>query len=162
MVVFLYLGAIVAANLLVAHFGPGISVLNAFLFIGLDLTARDRLHTEWQGRHLLLKMSGLIVVGSALSYALNRDAGPIAVASLVAFGLAAVADGVVFHSLRRRGWFTRANGSNVVGAAVDSIVFPTLAFGSVLPLVTLGQFAAKVGGGFVWSLILRRRQAVTA
>ena len=30
-----YLTAIVAANLLVAAFGPGIAIVNAFLFIGL-------------------------------------------------------------------------------------------------------------------------------
>ena len=41
--------------------------------------------------------------------------------------------------------------------AVDSILFPTIAFGSFLPLIVLGQFAAKVGGGFVWSLLLNRR-----
>ena len=39
----------------------------------------------------------------------------------------------------------------------------TIAFGSFLPLIVLGQFAAKVGGGFVWSLFLavpvRRRAA---
>jgi len=48
----------------------------------------------------------------------------------------------------------RVNGSNVVSAAVDSVVFPTLAFGSFLPWVILGQFLAKVAGGAVWSLIL--------
>lgn len=46
------------------------------------------------------------------------------------------------------------NGSNVAGALVDSAVFPTLAFGEVLPLVILGQFAAKSAGGAVWSLVL--------
>ena len=43
-IVGLYLVAIIAANLLVAKFGPAISIVNAFLFIGLDLTARDKLH----------------------------------------------------------------------------------------------------------------------
>jgi hypothetical protein len=42
----------------------------------------------------------------------------------------------------------------VPSAAVDSIVFPTIAFGGFLPLITLGQFAAKVAGGAVWSIIL--------
>jgi hypothetical protein len=36
----LYLAAIVAANLAVAHFGPGSSIPIAFLLVGLDLTTR--------------------------------------------------------------------------------------------------------------------------
>ena len=51
-----YLVAIVAANLLVAHFGHGVAVLNAFLFIGLDLTARDGLHEAWRNCGLVWKM----------------------------------------------------------------------------------------------------------
>ena len=44
--IILYLSAIVAANLLAARYGPWATVLWAFLFIGLDLTTRDRLHTS--------------------------------------------------------------------------------------------------------------------
>ena len=36
----------------------------------------------------------------------------------------------------------------------NSIVFPTLAFGGFMPVIVLGQFAAKVLGGFLWSKIL--------
>jgi len=152
--VVMYLIAIVAANLLVAQFGPSVVVINAFVFIGLDLTARDHLHDAWKRRHLWPKMTVLIGVGSLLSWLLNRNAGPIALASFVAFGCAGVADALVYHLLGDRSRMLRINGSNVVSAAVDSLVFPTLAFGGFMPLVTLGQFAAKVAGGFVWSLVL--------
>ena len=154
--VVMYLIAIVAANLLVAQFGPSVVVINAFVFIGLDLTARDHLHDTWKRRHLWPKMTVLIGVGSLLSWMLNRNAGPIALASFVAFGCAGIVDAVVYHLLGDRSRMLRINGSNVVSAAVDSIVFPTLAFGVFMPLVTLGQFAAKVAGGFVWSLVLAR------
>ena len=155
----LYLVAIVAANLLVAQFGSSIAVINAFLFIGLDLTTRDHLHEAWRGRGLLWKMALLIGTGSALSWLLNRDAGQIALASFVAFACAGVADAVVYHLLGDRARMLKINGSNVVSAGVDSVIFPALAFG--FPLlwgVMLGQFAAKVGGGFVWSLILSWRR----
>jgi hypothetical protein len=152
-----YLAAIVAANLTVAAFGPSWSIVNAFLFIGLDLTARDRLHDAWRGRGLVWKMGLLIAAGGLLSYLLNRDAGRIALASTVAFTAAALADAVAFHLLRDRAYLVRVNGSNLPGAAVDSILFPTIAFGGLLPWVTVGQFAAKVLGGFVWSLVLRGR-----
>ena len=153
----LYLTAIIAANLLVARFGPNIAVLNAFLFIGLDLTTRDHLHEAWRGRGLVWKMALLIGIGSVLSWMLNRNAGQIAIASFVAFACAGAADAIVYHLLGRKARIVKVNGSNVVSAAVDSVVFPTLAFGfPLLWLVMLGQFAAKVGGGFVWSLILAR------
>ena len=55
--IILYLVAIVLANLSVATFGPTVVIINAFLFIGLDLTARDQLHEAWRGNNLLIKMS---------------------------------------------------------------------------------------------------------
>lgn len=150
----LYLVAIVAANLTVATWGPSMTVVNAFLFIGLDLTSRDKLHDAWHGDGLAWKMGALIAAGSALSWLLNRDAGQIAVASFVAFAAASVTDTVMYHLLRRRVWWQRVNGSNVVGAAVDSLVFPTIAFGAFLPAIVLGQFVAKVAGGALWSALL--------
>ena len=155
-----YLAAILAANLLVARFGPAVTVLNAFLFIGLDLTARDRLHDAWCGRHLWLKMAALILTGAALSYFLNRDAGRIALASLVAFAAAGAVDAVTYHLLRGRPRWQRINGSNVPSALVDSLVFPTVAFGAFLPVIIIGQFAAKVAGGAFWSLVLLRASIV--
>ena len=152
--ILMYLAAIVLANLTVVMFGPGVTIINAFLFIGLDLVARDKLHDTWHGNHLWLKMAALIATGSVLSWLVNRDAGQIALASFVAFGLAGIADTVTYHLLRNRAWWQRVNGSNVVSAAVDSIAFPTIAFGALLPAIIIGQFAAKVAGGAVWSGII--------
>jgi uncharacterized PurR-regulated membrane protein YhhQ (DUF165 family) len=153
----IYLIAIVAANLTVTLFGPSVVIINAFLFIGLDLTARDRLHDAWRGQGLVWKMGLLIAAGGLLSYLINQDAGRIAAASTIAFTAAALTDAGIYHLLRRRPFLVRVNGSNIPGAAVDSIVFPTLAFGVFLPWIILGQFAAKVAGGFMWSLILNKR-----
>lgn len=157
----LYLIAIVAANLMVAQFGPSSAILNAFLFIGLDLTARDSLHERWSGAHLWRNMLLLIGTGSILSALLNVNATPIAVASFAAFALAGIADTIVYALLGERSRLLKMNGSNLVSAAVDSLVFPALAFGFPLmwPIV-IGQFAAKVIGGFIWSLILSRRAAL--
>lgn len=155
--VILYLAAIIAANLTIAMFGPAVSILNAFLFIGLDLTARDKLHEAWRGRHLWLKMTALIAAGSILSWLLNRNAGPIAIASFVAFASAAAVDAIVYQWLGGYPRWLRVNGSNVPSAAVDSLIFPALAFGWPLlwPIVA-GQFLAKIAGGFIWSLVLYR------
>lgn len=154
-----YLISIVVANLLIVWLGRWMSVVNAFLFIGLDLVTRDLLHDAWHGRRLALKMGALIAAGSLLSWLLNRDAAQIAIASFVAFALAAMTDTAVYAVAVRRGWtwLQRSNGSNIASAAVDSLVFPTIAFGGLQPTITVLQFVAKTAGGFLWSVILRRR-----
>ena len=146
-----YAAAMIFANLSVAAFGPWVSPINAFVLIGLDLALRDWLHVRlrvWQ-------MGALIAGTGALTYALNPAAGMIAIASSAAFTAAAVVDWATFARLRGS-WMFRANGSNVAGAAVDSLVFPTLAFGALMPQIVLAQFAAKVAGGAVWAWIIGR------
>lgn len=146
-----YAAAMVLANLTVAAFGPAVVPLNSFLLIGLDLTLRDFLQTRLRAAQMLL----LIVSTGVLTYLLNPAAGKIAVASAAAFTAAALVDWTVFTRLTGS-WTRRANGSNLAGAAVDSLLFPTLAFGVLLPHIVATQFVAKVAGGALWSLLLRR------
>ena len=77
--------------------------------------------------------------------------------SFVAFALSMVADTLAYHFLRQKQWFIRSNGSNLVGAGVDSLVFPTIAFGGLMPEIVALQFISKVGGGFIWSFALRKK-----
>lgn len=162
MIVILYLSAIVIANLLVAQFGPAVTIVNAFLFIGLDITARDALHERWQRRQLWLKMAILIGAGSILSAALNWQARNIALASFAAFAGSGLIDTLVYQLLHDRTMLVKINGSNLLSAAVDSVVFPALAFGfPLLPGIMAGQFVAKALGGFVWSVTLRGFHANT-
>ena len=150
-----YVAAMILANLSVAAFGPWVSPINAFVLIGLDLALRDWLHVR-----LRVWQMGVLIAGTgALTYALNPAAGMIAIASSAAFTAAAVVDWATFARLRGS-WMFRANGSNVAGAAVDSLVFPTLAFGALMPQIVLAQFAAKVAGGAVWAWILSRKQVL--
>lgn len=154
--VVVYVCAIALANVLVAAFGPAWSVINAFVLIGLDLSLRDYLHDGFRGRRAV-KLGAMIVAGGALAYIVDPSSGRIALASSLAFIIAATADSIAYHLLRRRQWMTRANGSNLVGAGVDSFFFPAIAFGFPLlwPIV-LGQFVAKVAGGALWSLVIER------
>lgn len=151
-----YIAAMVTANLLVFWLGPWFSPFNAFMLIGLDLTLRDVMQerlTRWQ-------LAGVILVGGAITWLVNPSAKHIAIASATAFLVSALADWVAYTALRSRPWLVRSNGSNVVGAAVDSVIFPTLAFGSLMPTIIALQFAAKVGGGFIWSLTLQSLRLV--
>lgn len=156
MLVVLYLAAIVAANLSVAYFGPWSTIVNAFLFIGLDITTRDMLHEKWEHKHLWWKMAALITGGSALSWILNRDADSIALASFIAFAASGLVDTLVYYFMRTFPKMQKVMGSNLVSAAVDSIVFPWVAFGGFMPLIAGGQFLAKVAGGLLWALLLNR------
>lgn len=152
----LYLGAIVTANLIVARFGPSVTIINAVLFIGLDLSSRDKLHEAWHRNGLIWKMGILIAVGSLFSWILNRGAGQIALASFVSFACAALVDTIIYQLLHGKHYFIKVNGSNIFSAAVDSILFPTLAFGILLPLIILGQFMAKIFGGAIWAYVLHK------
>ena len=149
-----YIAALVAANLLVAWLGPWFSLVNAFVLIGLDLSLRDKLHDLWDGENLPIKMGGLIATASIVSYAINPATGMIAFASLAAFCLSMVADSLAYQYLKGKDWMVRVNGSNIAGALVDSIVFPTIAFGGLMLEIVALQFIAKVGGGYIWSKIL--------
>ena len=149
--IFVYASAMTLANLSIATFGVWISPINAFIFIGLDLALRDWLHIKikmWQ-------MGALIVSTGLITYALNPSAGMIAVASALSFMLAALADWAVFTKITGT-WFKRANVSNVAGAAVDSIAFPTIAFGVLMPEIIAMQFVAKIAGGAIWTYLLNK------
>jgi len=147
-----YAVAMIAANLLVATFGPSVTAINAFLLIGLDLTLRDWLHFRlktWQ-------MGGLIIGTGLITYVLNPASGMIAVASAVSFLAASIVDWSIFVKTTGS-WIKRANVSNTAGAAVDSLLFPTIAFGALMPEIVALQFVAKVSGGAVWSYVLEKK-----
>ena len=146
-----YAAAMTIANLTIAAFGPWVSPINAFILIGLDLALRDWLHVRLK----LWQMGTLIAATGALTYVLNPAAGQIAVASAVAFTAAALVDWGTFARLRGS-WMLRANGSNVAGSVVDSLVFPTLAFGVLMPHIVAMQFVAKVAGGALWAWLINK------
>lgn len=153
MLIAAYIAAMVVANLLVWWLGPWASPFIAFALIGLDLTLRDVMHdrlTRWQ-------MLAVVLAGGLITWGLNPSAAKIALASATAFTVSALADWLVYTILRNKPWLVRSNASNAVGAAVDSLIFPTLAFGGFLPHIVAMQFAAKVGGGAVWAYLLRKQ-----
>lgn len=158
--ILIYAASMTLANLTVAHFGPTVIPINAFVLIGLDLTLRDWLHVRlkpWQ-------MGALIAATSLLTLALNPSAGSIALASAVAFGAAALVDWAVFARLQGT-WTRRSIASNVAGACVDSLVFPLLAFGGLDWKVVVPMFVAKTVGSTLWAAgfaIVKRRTSLQA
>ena len=147
----IYAFAMTAANMSVAMFGPSVTPINAFVFIGLDLALRDLLHTKinrWQ-------MLGMIAGTGLLTYVLNPAAGMIAIASAVSFTAAALVDWSIFARMAGS-WMRRSNASNIGGAAIDSLLFPTIAFGALMPHIVLMQFVSKVLGGAFWAFVISK------
>jgi len=152
----LYLAAIVAANLSVSWFGPAAVVVNAFFFIGLDFTSRDLLHDAWRGRWQWPRLFALVLAGGLLSLALGGNRA-VALASCLAFIGAGLSDALSYQLLGQRTRLVRINGSNVVAAVVDSLVFASVLSLSGWPLLwgaVVGQVLAKITGGVLWSLLL--------
>jgi uncharacterized PurR-regulated membrane protein YhhQ (DUF165 family) len=148
-----YVAALVVANLVVAAYGPTVMPFLAFALIGLDLALRNWLQlrlSRWQ-------MAALILLASAISFILNPASHDIAVASALAFGAAALVEWGTFAAVRGS-WAYRSTAAALAGAAVDSFVFPTLAFGAIFPAVVVAQFAAKAAGGAFWTWVLSRRR----
>jgi hypothetical protein len=147
----LYAAAMTLANLSIAQWGPWVSPINAFLFIGLDFALRDLIHERLKTHQMGL----LIAATGLLTYVLNPAAGIIAIASAVSFTGASVVDWGVFTKASGT-WFKRSTKSNVAGAAVDSLLFPTIAFGALMPQIVLAQFLAKVAGGVAWGFLINK------
>ncbi|HEY4249664.1 MAG TPA: VUT family protein, partial [Roseomonas sp.] len=138
-----------AANWLIGHAGtvcapdgpclipvaPGILAPSGVLMIGLALVLRDLV----QRRRGLRFAFMAIAAGTALSALLAPPA--LVLASATAFLVSETADLAVYTPLQRRGLVLAVLASSVVGLVVDSIVFLSLAFGSLawLPGQVIGK-----------------------
>lgn len=137
-----YLGSIVAANWLTAHYGfvPvgfGLAATAGTYAAGLAFVARDSVQ-DTAGRAGVL---AVLACGAGLSWWLSTPA--LAVASGVAFGLSELVDMAVYTPLRRRGYVRAAVASNVVGSVVDTFVFLSIAGFGLAPPVVGGQLVGK-------------------
>jgi uncharacterized PurR-regulated membrane protein YhhQ (DUF165 family) len=120
---------------------PGVLAPSGVLAIGAALVLRDLV----QRRLGLIWSFAAIAVGAALSAFLAAPA--LVLASTAAFALSETADLVVYTPLQRRGLVLAATASSLVGLVIDSIVFLTLAFGSLDLLA--GQVLGKL-----WMVLL--------
>ena len=153
-----YIGTIVAANWATVHFGPvpvglGLVAPAGVYFAGLAFTLRDLLHRAAGSAVVVIAIG----TGGALSYILSTPA--LAIASATAFTVSELADLAVYQPLHRRRWLTAVVASNVVGFAVDSVLFLLMAFGSLafLPGQLLGK-ALMTGLAWLILAVARRRQ----
>lgn len=134
-----YIGTIFAANWAIATFGvipvaPGLLAPAGVLFVGLAFPLRDfiqRVRGRWWS-------VAAILVGAALSYIVSPR---FAIASGVTFLVSEFCDFAVYTPLAKR-FAVAVLASSVASLVVDSILFLTLAFGSLAFLP--GQIVGKV------------------
>jgi queuosine precursor transporter len=147
-----YIGTIFAANWALQVFGVvpvlGLLVPAGTFAAGLAFTFRD-LTQETLGRWWTV---GAIVMGAALSALVSPQ---FALASGGAFLVSEGLDFAVYTPLRERHWLGAVTLSNTVGLVVDSVLFLTLAFGSLAFLP--GQLVGKalmtlLAVAVLWSL----------
>lgn len=151
----LYLLAVVLANGLVTLFGQSALPFTAFVLIPFDLLARDVLHEKWKKDQLWFRMTLLILSGSLMSYVTSIASARVSLASAISFLLCGFSNAVIYHLLDSLKFnrMIRMNGSNAVAAVVDSIVFPCIAFSSVIMYLSFAQAVSKFIGGLVWTLL---------
>jgi uncharacterized PurR-regulated membrane protein YhhQ (DUF165 family) len=105
--------------------GFGLMAPSGVLMIGAALVLRDLVH-ELAGWKWAI---AAVLIGAALS--LITSPPSLAIASAAAFMLAELADFGVYSRLRARGKAVAVMASGAVGAALDSMLFVWLAFGSL-------------------------------
>jgi uncharacterized PurR-regulated membrane protein YhhQ (DUF165 family) len=145
-----YAATIFAANWLVQHVGIvsvgfGLSAPAGVFAAGIALTLRDVVQATLGRAAVVLA----ILAGAALSWLVSPA---FAVASATAFLVSELADFAVYTPLERRSWLGAVLLSNTVGLALDSILFLTLAFGSLAFLP--GQVVGKAWMTLVAILLL--------
>jgi uncharacterized PurR-regulated membrane protein YhhQ (DUF165 family) len=142
----LYIGLVILANWLASKYivsvGFGKMAPAGVFCIGGVLVLRDWLQ---QLRGLVWTMPLVYAAGLA-SWGIGDAAGwtrleKVAVASVVAFTISETIEAVVFTPLRKRNLTLGVGLSATVGNALDSYVFLSLAFGSLM--FFLGQFIGK-------------------
>lgn len=149
-----YLCVVTAANLLVNHYGPSWSPYIAFFLVAAALIFRDQF-ADLVGPRRILAQAVLIGAGAGLTFLLNQNAVQIAKASVIAFAASESVEGTLYYMMRKRPWMERAPLSACAGAAVDSVLFISIAFGFSLP-IAFAQWTAKCWGGWLWARVIKR------
>jgi uncharacterized PurR-regulated membrane protein YhhQ (DUF165 family) len=120
---------------------PGLMAPSGVLTVGVALVLRDVVQ-----RCLGLR-AGLAAIALGTAASALIAPGALVVASGVAFALSEFADCAVYTPLQRRRLLLAVVASSLVGLVVDSVVFLTLAFGSL-------EFLAGQVVGKLWAVLI--------
>jgi uncharacterized PurR-regulated membrane protein YhhQ (DUF165 family) len=161
----LYIGCIIAANILAAKWTVplpfGLAVPAGVFAIAPVFSLRDEVHEKWGRKGAY----ALIAVASAVSWGLALLMGDgllsrVTLASVAAFALNETMDTEVYHKLRERSRLWAILGSNAISSLVDSGLFIWVAFGPLWNLI-IGQYIVKMLIAAVVGLWIARRSGYT-
>ena len=149
-----YLVALVLANLLIFQMGQVALLVTGLLLVPFDFAIRVRLQEAWAGPQLWVRLLGLMLAGGVLTILALPDAGQVALASVSAFAGGSIMGALAYTGMSR--WWRALARPCALGvmSAVDSMIFPMIAFEQVSVGLMVGQFFMKwlVSMGFLRSL----------
>lgn len=154
-----FLLALVAANLIVKHFGaPGL-LISSFLLIPFDFVLRCVIHENYKGFKLFRLLLGLTIAAGLCTYAINHDALNVARGSVAGIVAAQIFAGAFYQlaKYKNEGFFIKVNLSDLIAITFDSIAFQIVAFNLFNPSIMLGQIIIKFAGGLLWYFIIFKK-----
>lgn len=151
LMVIAYVGLFTLANVLVSMFGVWVTPLNSLFIIAADMVMRDRIQYD---SGFMVAMFACLMAGTA-TVLISPGSEMIAIASFSSVVLAGSGSAIVFH-FKSGGFYSKALPANICAAAIDSVAFPVIAFGSVMYDVSIAQFAAKTAGATAIIWIMKR------
>lgn len=151
----LFLGLIPLANWMIQHVGtvcppagpclvpvlPGVLAPSGVVTVGVALVLRDVV------QRCLGALWGLVAILAGTALSVLVAPGALVLASGAAFLLSELADFAVYTPLQRRRLTLAVFASALAGLCVDSVIFLTLAFGSL-------HFLAGQVVGKLWAVLL--------
>jgi uncharacterized PurR-regulated membrane protein YhhQ (DUF165 family) len=159
-----YLGLAILANWLAAAYTVQVPLTDLTAPAGVFAIGGILVLRDWlQQLAGLVWTMALVYVAGLVSWGVAEAAGwtslqKIAIASVVAFTVSETIEAVVFTPLRNRSLALGVLASGVVGTAVDSWLFLTIAFGSLA--FFWGQFVGKGEMVLVGAALTATRRAV--
>lgn len=152
-----YIGAAVLSNFIVLRYAQYGLIITALFIVPFDFVIRAYFHETWRGWQLFFRLSVLILSASLITFALNHKTMMIAIASFCAFLLAHTSASAFYQLMRKHTYLIKVNGSDIIGAVVDSTVFQLIAFGALSSTISVTQVLLKVLGGFLWYWIIFKK-----
>ncbi|NCU18056.1 VUT family protein [Pallidibacillus pasinlerensis] len=163
--IFLYLSAIILANVLTAKFPP--IALGALFFpvgsflIGATFIFRDLVQNKYGRKRTYMFITLALVLSAIASYMLG-DTLMIVFASAVSFIISEVCDTEIYTRMKSA-FIKRVFISGVVGGTLDSVVFVVIGMSplgagflpwELVPNAIMGQLLAKIGLQAIGALVL--------
>ena len=148
-----YVAIFTAVNLVVYLCGAWVIPITTSICVAANMMLRDRVFC---GRGL--KFSAAIAAAAGLcTFAFNHAALTVAIASFTAVVAGAFVAGSVFKLLKNKLPIEKARPiANTCSAVTDSLIYPTIAFMTFLPLVSVEMFASKFLSVLFYTFIINK------